>query len=89
MSVPNAVYPLDPPSEKIIIQRITSFTITSVYLNPFNSAVVNIRMFDENNIALGGKSLLMEGEDYQAWSNDDSYLITFVEREIRDSPTVA
>lgn len=88
MSVPTDVYPINPPAEKILIQRIASFTIMNVYVNPFSRAVVNVKLFDELNVPLASKTFVMEGLDYQAWSNDDSYLITFITNEINNMPTI-
>jgi hypothetical protein len=79
---------MDPPCQKVITQTVAAFTITSVYVNPFNSAVVSARMFDENNNPLAGNCFLMEGEDYNQWNNDDNYLVTFVANQIRAMPSL-
>lgn len=88
MSVPTAVYPMDPPCQKVITQTVASFSISSVYVNPFNSAVVNVRMFDENNNPLAGNCFVMQGEDYSKWNNDDGYLVQFVSDQIRAMPSL-
>ncbi len=49
--------------------------ITNVQL--FKSVTVVASLF-ENNKIIDNKVVMIEGADYNAWSNDDNYIVNFV-----------
>lgn len=49
--------------------------ITNVQL--FKSVTVVASLF-ENNKIIDNKVVMIEGTDYNAWSNDDNYIVNFV-----------
>ena len=49
--------------------------ITNVQL--FKSVTVVATLF-ENNKIIDNKVVMIEGTDYNAWSNDDNYIVNFV-----------
>jgi hypothetical protein len=66
-------YPLD-LVEKVI--KITQFRIVSLDLIPDDKAIINCRVFTDNNFDLGYNfTKILEGDEYNAWGNDDDYLI--------------
>lgn len=78
----SGIYPVNPPAVKVITQEIYSFTITSIFVNVFSSATVNVRLFDDKNVSLASKSFVLSGEDYAQWNNDDQYLINWITQQI-------
>lgn len=78
------IYPLDEPLQKVIVYDYVSFIINEVLITPFKCANIficlNTDTFqDINNVV----SLLMEGEDYQLWNNNDEYLISWIKQQLK------
>ena len=66
-------YSLD-PVEKVM--TITQFRIVSLDLVPNEKAIVNCRVFTNKGFDLGYNfTKVLEGAEYEAWGNDDNYLI--------------
>jgi hypothetical protein len=48
------------------------------------SVTISVNILDENNKSIETFTLLLEGDDYNNWGNDDSYIKTFVETKINE-----
>lgn len=73
-------YPIDEYT-KVISFKVDSFTIATLDVVPFTSATIVCNLyFNENPI--GTQRLIMQGEDYNAWTNDDDYLINWIKQQL-------
>jgi hypothetical protein len=80
----NTFYDLNPPIEKIIVQINVKFTINEIIIKLFNSASMQVYLYDENNVILSIKFLEMNEYDYSLWNNDDEYLVNWVIKQLRE-----
>jgi hypothetical protein len=53
--------------------------VLSIVLN--TSARVGVRLYDENSNFIESVVMIMEGQDYQNWT-EDSYLVAWVNQEL-------
>lgn len=65
---------------KVIVQNSKKIGIFIINLELFKSVDVDVHFYNEldGSGVIDVKSLKLEGNDYQAWSNDDSYIVTYV-----------
>lgn len=65
---------------KVIVQNSKKIGIFIINLELFKSVDVDVHFYNElDGIGvIDVKSLKLEGDDYLAWSNDDSYIVTYV-----------
>jgi hypothetical protein len=66
------------PFDIVSTLTVHRFDIDSIDIRLFTSAVIRVNLFDSNGFRVSVKNVLMEGEDYANWGNDDQYIITFV-----------
>jgi hypothetical protein len=66
------------PKDIITTQTCTSANITIMRLEFGKSAVFNVMLFDNNRQLIKAESIEVSGDDYNAWSNDDSYIVSFI-----------
>lgn len=74
-------YPLPELTQKTEKYIISSYTITRVDVVPNTCAYIFLQLYAPNNTGSGNLSLQMEGEAYQAWT-DDSYLLNWINQQI-------
>jgi len=75
-------YKLTTPLQKVLI--ITQYCITFYNLILNTSVCMNVDVFDENGKAIETFKLILEGDDYNNWGNNDNYIKTFVEAKINE-----
>ena len=65
---------------KVIVQNSKKIGIFIINLELFKSVVVDVHFYNEvdNSDVIDVKTLKLEGDDYQAWSTDDNYIVTYV-----------
>ena len=66
------------PIEKIITHQITKVTMRIVELKLFTSVTVSVYMYTSDKSYVDRHMIVMDGDDYKNWNNDDEYLINFV-----------
>ena len=66
------------PYDQITTIIIYSFNIENIDLDLFNSAKIRVSLLGEKGNAVDVKYVVMAGEDYTNWGNDDQYVINFV-----------
>jgi len=66
------------PVEHIIIQHITSFKIRVEDIQLYQSVTLMVYFYGESGNQLKAERVILQGNDYNSWSNDDSYIIQFV-----------
>jgi len=76
------------PFEIISTLTVNRFEIDSIDIRLFTSAVIRVNLFDLNGFRVSVKNVLMEGEDYSKWGNDDQYIVSFVINSLGFTPTV-
>lgn len=75
-------YNLDKPVEQIILNIIVKFAIIDIVINPFKSANIYINLYNDKDEGVASKNLLMEGEAYEMWGDNDDYLIEWIKIQI-------
>jgi hypothetical protein len=72
-----------------IVSSITvnRFEIDSIDIRLFTSAIIRVNLFGLDGFRISVKNVLMEGDDYAKWGNDDQYIITFVMNSLGFTPT--
>lgn len=66
------------PIEKIITKVIKKVTVRVVELKLFTSVSISVYMYGDNKEFIERHLLVMDGDDYKNWNNDDEYLINYV-----------
>ncbi len=66
------------PQDQITTKVIYGFNIQNVELVLFNSARINVELFDEHRNMIDFQVLTMSGQAYEDWGNNDEYVINFV-----------
>ena len=66
---------------------VTRFEIDSIDIRLFTSAVIRVNLFGLDGFRVSVRNVLMEGDDYANWGNDDQYIITFVMNALGFTPT--
>lgn len=72
-----------------IVSSITvnRFEIDSIDIRLFTSAVIRVNLFGLDGFRVSVRNVLIEGDDYANWGNDDQYIITFVMNSLGFTPT--
>ena len=66
------------PKDIITTQTCTSANITIIRMEFGQSALFNVLLFDNNRQVIKCERVEVSGDDYNAWSNDDSYIVSFI-----------
>ena len=77
------------PFEIVSTLTVNRFEIDSIDIRLFTSAVIRVNLFDLNGFRVSVKNVLMQGEDYANWGNDDQYIVTFVMNSLGFTPAPA
>ena len=75
-------YTIYPPIKRE--QKINQFKVEVSQLILFTSVSLNIILYDADDKFVCVKSVRLEGTDYEAWSEDDSYIIKYVRQMLQD-----
>lgn len=73
---------------KVSVFNSKKIGIFVVNLELFKSVSVDVHFYNEldGSGVIDVKSLKLEGEDYNAWSNDDNYIVTYVVNKLNLKP---
>ena len=66
------------PFDQITTTTITSFDIESIEVVLFSSARIRVNLYNSNGQRFDVTYVIMSGDAYAAWGNDDQYIIQFV-----------
>jgi hypothetical protein len=66
------------PATQTTSVTVVSFKVELTNLIFSTSAKFRVMTYDENNYFVSAVEVVMEGEDYAMWSNDDEYVYQFV-----------
>jgi cytidylate kinase len=70
------------PIEKNVTKVIHSFNIDSVEITLFNSAKIRVALLNEQKHVVEITNIIMEGDEYSYWGNDDYYILNYVSAKL-------
>jgi hypothetical protein len=79
----NEDYPIYPNIKRII--NICKFKYQILEIKLFQSVRIAVYLFNENDLLIETKQYLIEGDEYNAWSNDDKYIINLIKQKIQQN----
>jgi hypothetical protein len=65
---------------------ITSYTYSVVAIELFSKIIFDCKLFDSDGALLNEKIVEIDGEDYQNWGNDDSYIVNTLSARLGLTP---
>ena len=66
------------PIVKTTVKTIQKFSISLSNLKLFTSVDILVCFYDVNDNFIDMTTLILDGEDYLAWYDDDTYLLTYL-----------
>jgi len=75
-------YPIYPNINKII--KIVKFKYTIIEIKLFESIRIAVYLFNESDMLIDAKQFIIQGDEYNAWSDDDKYIINLIKQKIQD-----
>jgi hypothetical protein len=78
----NTKIPLDPPFDFSKTVKIASYEYRITDLELFKYVNVLILIYDEAGAYYSNINYKIEGEEYTAWSNDDTYILDLIVAKI-------
>jgi len=69
------------PNLKRII-NICKFKYTILEIKLFQSVHIAVNLYNENDLPVDTKLFLIEGKEYEAWSQDDKYIINLIKEKL-------
>jgi hypothetical protein len=73
----NQFYQIE-PKVKIIEKTLTTFSIKITEFIFNQSVSLLVSFYDTDGAIIENNFLLLEGSDYNNWSNDDNYIINYI-----------
>lgn len=70
------------PFDKTIIQTGVRFTADIVLIEFNTSATFRVYLFDSNDKVIDTTIVIIEGQDYLNWNNDDNYVINYIANKL-------
>jgi hypothetical protein len=64
--------------------KVCKFRYTIVELKLFESIRIAVYLLNENDMLIDATQFLIEGEEYNAWQNDDNYIIKLLKEKIQN-----
>ena len=71
------------PNIKKII-NIVKFKYTILEIKLFESVRIAIYLYNENENLIDAKQYIISGDEYNAWSNDDKYILNLIKQKIQE-----
>ena len=66
------------PSVYTTSRTIVSFSVSVMSLELFTSVALSVDTFDANRLVVSSHNIVLAGDDYLAWNNNDQYIIDYV-----------
>jgi hypothetical protein len=76
-------YPVYPNIKRIV--NICKFKYTILEIKLFESIRIAVYLFNENDLLIEARQYLIQGEEYNAWQNDDNYIIKLLKEKIQNN----
>lgn len=70
------------PSTQTVTNIITSFIVTVTNVQLFTSAILSVDLLNDEPKLINTVSLVLAGEDYNNWANNDDYIINYVATQL-------
>ena len=77
-------YPVYPNLKKTI--NIVKFKFNILEIILFKSVRVAVYLFNENDLLIESRQFIIEGAEYENWSNDDKYILNLIKQKIQENP---
>jgi hypothetical protein len=74
-------FPIYPNIKRII--NICKFKYNILEIILFKSVRIAVYLLNENDMVIESRQYLIEGSEYDAWSNDDKYIISLIKQKIQ------
>ena len=75
-------YPVYPNINKIL--KIVKFKYTILEIILFKSIRIAVYLYNENDLLIEARQYVIEGDEYNACSNDDKYILTLLKQKIQE-----
>lgn len=76
------IYPIYPNIKKII--NICKFKYNILEIKLFESVRIAVYLYNENENLIDAKQYIIAGDEYNAWSNDDKYILNLIKQKIQE-----
>jgi hypothetical protein len=76
-------YPIYPNIKRII--NICKFKYNILEIILFKSVRIAVYLLNENDMVIESRQYIIEGSEYEAWSNDDKYIIALLKQKIQQT----
>jgi hypothetical protein len=76
-------YPVYPPIKKTL--TICKFTYNILEIKLFESVRIAVYLYNENGLMIEARQYLIEGQEYNTWSNDDKYILNLIKQKIQEN----
>ena len=74
-------FPVYPNINKIL--KIVKFKYAILEIILFKSIRIAVYLYNENDLLIEARQYVIEGDEYNAWSNDDNYIIKLLKDKIQ------
>lgn len=81
MYMENILLSIDPIIQTTV-QTLIKINIEIVSVDLFKSCSIRVGLYNDKGFLVMNKLIVMDGDDYKNWSNDDNYIIEFVKKKI-------
>ena len=75
-------FPVYPNINKIL--KIVKFKYTILEIILFKSIRIAVYLYNENDLLIEARQYVIEGDEYEAWSQDDNYIIKLLKEKIQN-----
>jgi hypothetical protein len=75
-------YPVYPNIKRIISICKFKYNILEIIL--FKSIRIAVYLYNENDMLIESRQYLIEGDEYNAWSQDDQYIIKLLKEKLQN-----
>ena len=75
-------FPVYPNIKRIV--NICKFKYAILEIILFKSIRIAVYLYNENDLLIEARQYVIEGDEYNAWSNDDKYILTSLKQKIQE-----
>ena len=74
-------FPVYPNIQRIL--KIVKFTYQILEIKLFESVRIAVYLYSDQDVMIEARQYIIEGEEYNNWSNDDKYIINLLKQKIQ------
>ena len=74
-------FPIYPNIQRIL--KIVKFTYQILEIKLFESVRIAVYLYTDQDVMIEARQYIIEGEEYNNWSNDDIYIINLLKQKIQ------